>query len=346
MLRALYRLYHRLTTTEDETTFPSFLWSLYQLQHFQSNRTIVDNHTELSAPTKRFIQYYWRFAHIAFGKFRILPRWSHYWQHNDELLVELLGDVELVSSFWGSRDFYPGNYVVVDHCSQMVVWGIRATLCPEDVVIDVMADPAPFLTGQGHQGMVSAVGRLMQETWTTVEDALQRYPSYQLLITGHSLGGGMAAMLTLYIRHHHSHVSCFGLSFACPPCLCADLSQWSRPYVMAVTCQDDVIARLSFPAFANLKKKLFLITHVGTEKDLEEHGYLRNNLWTIDNHQPRLWTPVNHVYLFEDDKGAFQSWHVSGFCLDTIVVNTHFIIDHSPPVYDDYVAKMHPTHTF
>lgn len=340
MLRALYRLYRRLSSSEDETGLSNFLWSLYQLQTFESNCTTVDTHEEITQSTKRFIQYFWRFAHIAFGKIRILPQWSHYWRHNDEILVQSLGNVELVSSFWGSREFYPGNFVVLDHATQMVVWGIRATLCPEDVVMDVMADPVPFLDGQGHQGMVSAVGRLIQNNWTTLQDVLRRYPLYSLLITGHSLGGGVATMLTLYIRHHYPLVPCFGLSFACPPCICSKLSRSSRPYVMAVTCKDDVIVRLSFPAFANLKKKIFLITHVGTEKDLQEHGYLSQGQWTIESHQDRLWTPIHHAYLFEDDKRKLHSWHVSGFCFDTIVVNTHFILDHSPLTYDRLVSSL------
>lgn len=340
MLKALAQLYNRIITKNQSLSLLQSLASLYKLQGFESNCTIPQSPPyDLDPPTRRFICYYWRFAYVAFGKIRILENLKDYWQHNDDLVAQLVRNrSDLIHSFWGRRGFYPGNFVVVDHDTKMVIWGIRATLCPEDVVVDVMADPMPFLGGYAHQGMVSAVGRLIQDVWRTIEVALESNTGYNLLITGHSLGGGMTTLLTLYIRHHNPRVACFGLAFASPPCVCRDLATISQSFVLGVTCQNDVIARLSFPSFFHLKQKLYLIHHVGSEQELEEHGYIKQGNWVLeedDTTTTRLWLPRNQVYL-----ETHQSSKVDGFAFDKIIISHFAIWDHSHTTYERYLARL------
>lgn len=335
-MRALFRHYNRIMN-EYQTSFSGFLHSLWVLRTFESNQTTFQRSQEVPDSFKRFIRYYWKFAHVAFGKFRILERWYQYWQHNDDILLDHchLQKEDLIFSFWGSRDFYPGNFVALDHATEKVIWSIRATLCPEDVIMDLMADPMPFLGGYAHQGMISAVGRLMQNTWKVVEEALRRHENYELLIVGHSLGASLATMLVLYIRHHIPEVAAYGIAYACPPCLCRKLTNLSRHYVLGVTCKDDIIVRLSFSTFSALKRKLYLIHHIGNEKELEKHGYMVQKQWLFTTPDD-LWPPVQQVYFSHDNEIRL----VSSFDFDKIIINFHCIIDHAPPTYDSCINNI------
>ena len=124
--------------------------------------------------------------------------------------------------------------VFVDHDSKNIVFAIRGTFAINDLVIDALCDEVPFLDGFAHRGMVNvskyyelALDKWLiryaffQKIWqshfitflwqgakeilslsaTVVKNAFEKYQDYNLLITGHSLGGGtaeLAAMSFIY----------------------------------------------------------------------------------------------------------------------------------------------------
>ena len=97
--------------------------------------------------------------------------------------------------------------------------GIRGTVSPRDILTDLCAssesfivedDPeaigdisndsvtgskSPLIIGRAHKGMVDAAKSVARMTGKLVSDQLNVYPDYSLVIVGHSLGGGVAAVL-------------------------------------------------------------------------------------------------------------------------------------------------------
>lgn len=106
--------------------------------------------------------------------------------------------------------------------------------------------------GKAHRGFLIAARNLAVSLYDKVQDALDQYPDYKLVVTGHSMGAGIASLLTLLWaqaeafgpRTNDMHAFAFG-----SPCsLCHELAQssFTRRFVTAVVVGDDFVSRLSF----------------------------------------------------------------------------------------------------
>ncbi|KAA1119605.1 hypothetical protein PGT21_029992 [Puccinia graminis f. sp. tritici] len=100
------------------------------------------------------------------------------------------------------------HYVSIDHDSKAVVLTCRGTLGLSDILVDLTCEYEPIAVDGGdpsasylaHSGMLHSALRLRRESSTVhevIKQALIDYPSYGLIITGHSLGGGVAALLAV-----------------------------------------------------------------------------------------------------------------------------------------------------
>ncbi|KAJ2005580.1 hypothetical protein GGI04_002183 [Coemansia thaxteri] len=103
------------------------------------------------------------------------------------------------------------HYIAVDHATRSIVLACRGTLGISDLFIDMICEyetvqlPGhPATEGQTefrvHSGMWHSAQLLADsssEVFKEVAEALRLYPEYGLVITGHSLGGGVASLLTL-----------------------------------------------------------------------------------------------------------------------------------------------------
>ncbi len=67
-----------------------------------------------------------------------------------------------------------------------------------------VASAKPFLngtvfSGHAHKGMAESSDRIIEVSHSILKEAFQTYPGYRLVITGHSLGGGVAILTTMSI---------------------------------------------------------------------------------------------------------------------------------------------------
>ncbi|KAI6717199.1 hypothetical protein PZA11_001735 [Diplocarpon coronariae] len=99
------------------------------------------------------------------------------------------------------------HFVSLDHESRAVVLTCRGTLGFEDVLTDMTCD-YDELSYQGkaykvHKGIHASARRLLDggggRVMATITAALEEFPEYGLVMCGHSLGGGVTALLAILI---------------------------------------------------------------------------------------------------------------------------------------------------
>uniref|UniRef100_A0A7S1CXI7 sn-1-specific diacylglycerol lipase n=1 Tax=Cyclophora tenuis TaxID=216820 RepID=A0A7S1CXI7_CYCTE len=113
-----------------------------------------------------------------------------------------------------------GHFVAVDHLTKSVVLAIRGTYSVTGAITDVNATTKQFCGGHAHKGMADTAEQLWSNIATNeaVNKGLAANPGYRLVITGHSLGAGVATLLHLKLHYDgfaKTDVQCFG--FASPP---------------------------------------------------------------------------------------------------------------------------------
>ncbi|KAI9721197.1 MAG: hypothetical protein M1812_002358 [Candelaria pacifica] len=99
------------------------------------------------------------------------------------------------------------HYLSIDHESKAVVLTCRGTLGFEDILTDMTCD-YDNLVWRGkaymvHKGMHASARRLLEggggRVMEAIKGALNDFPDYGIVICGHSLGGGVAALLAILI---------------------------------------------------------------------------------------------------------------------------------------------------
>ena len=122
---------------------------------------------------------------------------------------------------------YDGNsmhlryFIAVDHVEKKVILAIRGTFSISEIITDVAAFSRPFCGGEAHSEMATIAERTWQVVGPTIVRLLEENPTYELVLTGHSLGAGCAALLNIMCHEDNNKlvngrpVRCF--AFACPP---------------------------------------------------------------------------------------------------------------------------------
>ncbi len=87
------------------------------------------------------------------------------------------------------------------------------------------------------------------------------HPTYDVRLTGHSLGAGAAALLTHLWAPVMPRMHC--IVFAPPACLTLDLALECRSHVTSVILGDDCVPRLSGANLVNLLNEVCALHHLG-----------------------------------------------------------------------------------
>ncbi|XP_036682787.1 diacylglycerol lipase-beta isoform X2 [Balaenoptera musculus] len=137
--------------------------------------------------------------------------------------------------------------VALDHRKESVVVAVRGTMSLQDILTDLSAESEPL-----------DLECEVQDCWAHKE--------YRLVIVGHSLGAGAAALLTIMLRNPYPQVRCYAFS---PPrgLLSKSLCEYSKTFIVSLVLGKDVIPRLSVTNLEDLKRRILrVIAHCNKPK--------------------------------------------------------------------------------
>ncbi|XP_060797869.1 diacylglycerol lipase-alpha [Neoarius graeffei] len=159
-------------------------------------------------------------------------------------------------------------YVAVDHGKKKVVISIRGTLSPKDALTDLTGDSERLPVDEhhgvwlGHKGMVYSAEYIKKklEQEMILSQAFGRDLSkgtmhYGLVIVGHSLGAGTAAILSFLLRPQYPTLRCYAYS---PPggLLSEDAMEYSKEFVTSVVLGKDLVPRLGLSQLEGFRRHL------------------------------------------------------------------------------------------
>uniref|UniRef100_A0A3B3YM03 Diacylglycerol lipase-beta n=1 Tax=Poecilia mexicana TaxID=48701 RepID=A0A3B3YM03_9TELE len=157
-------------------------------------------------------------------------------------------------------------FVALDHKWEVVLVAVRGTLSLKDVLTDLSAEcenlPVEGVSGPcyAHKGMYQAAGYIYKKLVNDgiLNQAFSVAPEYKLVVTGHSLGAGTAALLAILLRTSFPTLKCYSFS---PPggLLSQPLAEYSKDFVVSVVLGKDLVPRLSIPNMEDLKSRILKI---------------------------------------------------------------------------------------
>lgn len=159
------------------------------------------------------------------------------------------------SPFDSSRQAY---FLVRDKKHKRLVLSIRGTWSARDILTDLCCTGEDFETPSGtkhaHHGMLEAARGIATDVEEEVKTFLNTNQDYQLVIVGHSLGGGVAAVLgTLWeVTFPGVHV----YSYGCPCVGLMDVEPTSSRSIVSVVGEGDPFSCLSLGHIANLSSAI------------------------------------------------------------------------------------------
>ncbi|KAH9589016.1 Fungal lipase-like domain [Trypanosoma melophagium] len=185
-------------------------------------------------------------------------------------------DEDVILTSWENRLFRPVFFVAVDRQTNSIIVSVRGTMSFVDCVTDLVATPSLLEVSETerdlhttpddyyvHGGMKQSAVYVFNELQQTgiLESILTgEFKNHKLIVLGHSLGAGVATILSILLRttepRLRNRIRC--LAYAPPGGLMSPaLVSYSRSFVVGCFVGNDVIPRMAAHTFDNLRESIF-----------------------------------------------------------------------------------------
>jgi sn1-specific diacylglycerol lipase len=252
------------------------------------------------------------------------------------------GDLLFVQLEGSGKDVLP-YFIALDHAKKKLIVSIRGSMSFDDCIRDLKFDPvsirrwldeAPGGDGpvnppcaesmdldssaeyMAHRGIFEAAAATVDSIHATglLEKHLSpiggMHPMYEILVCGHSLGGGCAFLVALYLRRKYKSLKC--ISFSPPGGLVSHhLAISSSEWCVSTVCGKEWIPRLTLSTIERVRDDMIhLGTHCKMPKIWLILSWMTNYFWSdedifySDNNLPEensKWFDEYHQSIKADD---------------------------------------------
>lgn len=141
----------------------------------------------------------------------------------------------------------PPFFLVRQEASQSLVLCVRGTWSTRDFVTDFKCEGVAWEEGQAHEGIALVAEAIAGDAQLrrVMDEALEKNPGYKVVVVGHSLGAGIAALLTIRWRLSGLFGDPVCFAFAPPPCLSKEVLEKGVGFIYSFVNEDDIVPRLS-----------------------------------------------------------------------------------------------------
>ncbi|KAG6649860.1 uncharacterized protein LOC122313939 isoform X2 [Carya illinoinensis] len=132
------------------------------------------------------------------------------------------------------------------------------------VLLDNKLGKRKFDGGYVHNGLWNAAKWVLDAECEVLKDLVEKYPNYTLTLTGHSLGAGVAALLTMVVVQNQDklghierkRIRCYAIAPA--RCMSLNVAVRYADVINSVVLQDDFLPRTATP-LEDIFKSLFCL---------------------------------------------------------------------------------------
>lgn len=141
----------------------------------------------------------------------------------------------------------PPYFLIRHEATKSLVLCIRGTWDIKDFISDFKCEGISWGSGKAHEGIALIANSILKDTQlnATLTDALKKDPDFQVVAVGHSLGAGIASLVTLHWRYNRMYKQPICYAIAPPPILSTSVWDKGVGYIYSFVNEDDIVPRLS-----------------------------------------------------------------------------------------------------
>ncbi|XP_019453603.1 PREDICTED: uncharacterized protein LOC109355111 [Lupinus angustifolius] len=162
----------------------------------------------------------------------------------------------------------PPYVLYLDHNHADIVLAFRGLNLAKDsdyaVLLDNRLGKKKFDGGYVHNGLLKAAEWVLETEFEDLRELLEKHPNYMLTFAGHSLGSGVAAMLSMVVMQNRDRlgnierkrIRCYAIAPA--RCMSLNLAVRYADVINSIVLQDDFLPRTATP-LEDIFKSLFCL---------------------------------------------------------------------------------------
>ena len=155
-------------------------------------------------------------------------------------------------------DYFKIPYIVVNSDELDTIFvACRGSACIKDFIVDFIACTLTYHGGKVHEGVFLTAYNLYNSVLPVILELTRIHNNRRVVFTGHSLGGGVAAMLAEMFNSNNSDIKASCTCFAPVASFTKNLWEISRSYITSYIVDGDFVPYISHNNAINLPKNTF-----------------------------------------------------------------------------------------